>query len=238
MSRAGAIVGEVLQALREQVKPGIQTAQLDKCAEDLIVERGALPSFKGYKGYPFATCLSVNEQVVHGFPSERQLLPGDIIGVDVGVFLDGYHADAATTIPVGHVDSGVARLMEVTRNALNQVIDLICPGIWLGDISATVQEEAEKNGFQVIRDLFGHGIGKALHEDPMIPNFGRRKTGPRLKAGMVLAIEPMLVMGNYPVCVLDDGWTVVTQDRQWSAHEEHTIAVTRQGAQVLTGRPG
>jgi methionyl aminopeptidase len=217
------------------VRPGVTTAQLDKVAEDLIAQENAIPSFKGYRGYPFATCMSRNEGVVHGFPTNTPLLPGDILGIDVGVYQEGFHADAALTVAVGSVDAHVEKLMETTRRSLALAIAQVKPGNRFGDISAAIQREAESNGFNVVRDMFGHGVGRELHEEPLIPNFGVTHTGPKLKQGMVFALEPMLVLGNHPIEVLSDGWTVVTKDRKWSAHEEHTVVVTKDGVRILTG---
>jgi methionyl aminopeptidase len=236
IARAGDIVSEVFQVLARQARPGIRTAQLDKLAEELIIKRGAIPSFKGYRGYPYTTCLSVNEQVVHGFPGERQLLPGDIVGVDVGAFLNGYHADAATTIAIGPLDQGVSKLVQTTRDCLALAVSMVRPGIYWGDVAEAIEQKAVQNGFEVIHDLFGHGIGQKLHEDPLLPNFGKKGTGPRLKEGMIIAVEPMLVMGDYEIEILADGWTIVTKDGKWSAHEEHTLAITRDGCRILTGQ--
>ena len=223
-----------MQIIASLIKPGITTAELDIIAENIIRESGAIPSFKGYQGFPFATCISVNEQVVHGFPSSRPLQNGDIVGVDVGACVEKYHADAAITVACGNSDSRVSQLMSVTKNALALALNEVKPNNHIGDISAVIQKEAEDNGMSVIRDLFGHGVGLKLHEDPMIPNFGVRGQGPLLKEGMVLAIEPMLVLGSHQIKVLADGWTVVTQDGSWSAHEEHTVAVTSNGCKILT----
>jgi len=192
-----------------------------------------ISSFKGYKGYPFVTCLSVNEQVVHGFPSDRELLPGDIIGVDVGVVYNGYHADAARTISVGFVDKEVDRLLKTTKEALGLAISKIKEGSRLGDVSFSIEQKAKANDFEVIRNYGGHGIGENLHEDPFIKNYGSLGSGPVLLEGMVLAIEPMLVMGSCDVEVLADKWTVVTKDKKWSSHEEHTVLVTLEGSKVL-----
>ena len=223
-----------MKHLTDYTKPGVTTAELDKLAEDLIIANGAVPSFKGYKGYPFTTCTSVNEQVVHGFPSERVLENGDIIGIDVGAYLDGFHADSAVTIPVGVISSESQQIIDVTKDALNTAIDNLYPGKHLGDISEAIQNKAESNGYNVVRDLFGHGIGRELHEEPHIPNFGVKGTGLIIEEGMVFAIEPMLVLGSYNLDLLEDGWTVITRDRKISAHQEHTVAITKDGSLILT----
>lgn len=223
-----------MDRIKSTIEPGIRTSELDSIAEEIIRVRGAIPSFKGYQGFPFTTCISVNEQVVHGFPSERKLKEGDIVGFDVGACVEGYHADAARTIACGRIDFDSQNLMNVTKECLAKAIEIIREGRTIGDISAVIQKTAERNGFNVIRDLFGHGVGLKLHEDPMIPNFGISGSGPKLSAGMVLAIEPMIVIGNYETKVLADGWTVVTLDGMRSAHEEHTVEVTKTGCNILT----
>lgn len=228
------IVAEVLSVLREKVKPGLTTRELDKIAESITEKRGAKPAFKGYRGYPFSLCTSVNDEVVHGMPSNRVLIEGDIIGLDFGVYYQGLYGDSAVTIPVGKVDDQAARLMQVTEQSLYMAINQACTGNRLGDISAAVQETAESSGYSVVRDFVGHGIGKSLHEDPQIPNFGKKGRGIELKRGMILAIEPMINAGNYKVKILPDGWTVVTADGSLSAHFEHSVAITDSGPEILS----
>jgi methionyl aminopeptidase len=228
------IVAEVLSVLREKVKPGMTTRELDKIAESITEKRGAKPAFKGYRGYPFSLCTSVNEEVVHGMPSNRVLIEGDIIGLDFGVYYKGFYGDSAVTIPVGKVDDQAVRLMQVTEQSLYMAINQACAGNRLGDISATVQETAESSGYSVVRDFVGHGIGKSLHEDPQIPNFGKKGRGIELKRGMILAIEPMINEGKYKVKILPDGWTVVTADGSLSAHFEHSVAITDNGPEILS----
>lgn len=228
------IVAEVLSVLREKVKPGLTTMELDKIAESITEKRGAKPAFKGYRGYPFSLCTSVNEEVVHGMPSNRVLMEGDIIGLDFGVYYQGLYGDSAVTIPVGKVDDQAARLMQVTEQSLYMAINQACAGNRLGDISAAVQETAESSGYSVVRDFVGHGIGKSLHEDPQIPNFGKKGRGIELKRGMILAIEPMINAGKYRVKILSDGWTVVTADGSLSAHFEHSVAITDNGPEILS----
>ena len=228
------IVAEVLSVLREKVKPGLTTRELDKIAEGITEKRGAKPAFKGYRGYPFSLCTSVNEEVVHGMPSNRVLMEGDIIGLDFGVYYQGLYGDSAVTIPVGKVDDQAVRLMQVTEQSLYMAINQACAGNRLGDISAAVQETAESSGYSVVRDFVGHGIGKSLHEDPQIPNFGKKGRGIELKRGMILAIEPMINAGKYKVKILPDGWTVVTADGSLSAHFEHSVAITDNGPEILS----
>ncbi len=228
------IVAEVLNRLREKIKPGVKTKELDKLAEEITAKRGAKPAFKGYRGYPFALCVSVNEVVVHGMPSDRVLEEGDIVGLDFGVFYDGFYGDAAITLPVNKVSGKAQRLMQVTEQSLYAGIQQARSGNRLGDISAAVQDTVEQAGYSVVRDFVGHGIGKNLHEEPQIPNFGRKGRGVELKPGMILAIEPMVNEGQYHVKVLSDGWTVVTQDGSLSAHFEHSIAITDNGPDILS----
>ncbi len=228
------IVAEALTLLREKIKPGVTTKELDKLAEGVAKKRGAMSAFKGYRGYPFALCTSVNEEVVHGMPSDRILQEGDIVGLDFGVSYQGFYGDSAITVPVGKVSHAVKRLLEVTEQSLYAAIEQARDGNRLGDISGTVQETVEAGGFSVVRDFVGHGIGKSLHEDPQIPNFGKKGRGIELKNGMMLAIEPMVNIGKYSVNVLSDGWTVVTQDGSLSAHFEHTVAITENGPLILS----
>ena len=232
--KAGLIVALVLDRLRRCARPGIETGELDRIALEEILKRKALPAFKDYKGYPANICVSVNEVVVHGIPSGRKLKDGDIVSIDVGVKSGNYFADAAITVGVGAVSEKARRLMKVTEESLCRGIESAVPGKRLSDISANVQECVETNGFSVVRSFVGHGIGEKIHEEPEIPNFGRRSLGPRLESGMILAIEPMVNEGSYEVEILDDGWTAVTKDRKLSAHFEHTIAVRDGGAEILT----
>jgi methionyl aminopeptidase len=228
------IVAEVLSVLREKVKPGVTTRELDKIAESVTEKRGAKPAFKGYRGYPYSLCTSVNEEVVHGMPSNRVLVDGDIIGIDFGVCYQGLYGDSAITLPVGHATEQAIRLMQVTEQSLYAAIHQACDGNRLGDISAAVQETVESVGYSVVRDFVGHGIGKSLHEDPQIPNFGKKGRGIELKKGMILAIEPMVNAGKYKVKVLSDGWTVITADGSLSAHFEHSVAITDNGPEILS----
>lgn len=236
MGESNAIVAEVLTELKEKVKPGIKTSELNRYAEDITRKRGARPAFKGYGGFPYALCASVNSEVVHGFPSDSPLEEGDIISLDYGVLYNGYYGDSAITVAVGAISASAARLMEVTEKALYLGIDKAREGNRLGDISSAVQSCAEEHGFSVVRDYVGHGIGKELHEDPPVPNYGVSGRGVKLKTGMVLAIEPMVNEGTYTVRVKPDGWTVVTEDGSLSAHFEHTIAVTENGPVILSDR--
>ena len=234
--KACAVVSSVLEQTGGLVKPGVTTEYLDTFAERLIREKGAEPVFIGYRGYRHATCISVNEEIVHGIPGKRVLQEGDIVSVDVGARVDGFCGDTAATFPVGKVSRQAARLLRTCRQALKAGIKLARGGNRLGDVSAAIQGVAEDNGYSVVRDLYGHGIGADLHEDPLIPNFGRAGSGPELKAGMTLAIEPMLIMGGWKIRTLGDGWTVVTGDRSLSCHFEHTVLITEGAAEVLTQR--
>ncbi len=235
MHRANQIVAQVLGELVERVRPGVSTAVLDEHAEARIRELGGEPAFKGYRGFPASVCTSLNEEVVHGIPSpDRKIAPGDIVSMDLGVKLDGFYGDSATTVAVFPVDQEVERLLRVTEESLQRAIDQCRPGKRVGDISHAVQVHVEAAGFSIVRDFVGHGIGSVLHEDLQIPNFGRPGIGQRLRAGMVLAIEPMVNMGTHEVEVLDDGWTAVTRDRRPSAHFEHSVAITEEGPWVLS----
>jgi methionyl aminopeptidase len=234
MRVAGRMVAEILELLREKVVPGVTTLDLDRLAEAECRKRNARPAFKGYGGFPFTICASPNEQVVHGFPDETPLREGDILSIDFGVIFDGFHGDAAITIPVGKVDREKDRLLQATRHSLELGIAAAVTGNRLSDISHAVQSFIEKEGFSVVREFVGHGIGRQLHESPQIPNFGAPGQGPRLKAGMTLAIEPMINAGGPGVKILDDGWTAVTLDGRPSAHFEHTVAITEEGPQILT----
>lgn len=235
IERAGRVVALAIAFLREQVKPGVTTADLDRLAEEFITGEGAIPAFKGYRGYPATLCTSVNEEVVHGIPSARRRLEeGDIIGIDVGAIVEGFYGDAAVTLPVGRISDEAARLIRVTEAALAAGLAQVRVGNRLSDISHAVQTVAEDAGYSVVTDFVGHGIGRNLHEDPQVPNFGKPGEGPRLKEGLVLAIEPMVNIGGHEVEVLSDRWTVVTRDKSLSAHFEHTIAITPDGPKVLT----
>jgi len=234
MRAAGQLVGRVLQELRRMVEPGITTLEIDRAAEKMIRDAGALPTFKGYHGYPFSICASVNEQVVHGFPSAYKLEEGDIFSIDCGATLEGFVGDTATTVPVGRVSSDLLKLVRVTEECLERAIQQCREGKYLGDIGWAVQEHAEAHGYSVVRDYVGHGIGRRMHEDPQIPNYGTPGKGARIKNGYVFAIEPMVNMGTHLTKVLKDGWTVVTLDGRPSAHSEHTIAITEAGPQVFT----
>jgi methionyl aminopeptidase len=235
MRQAGHIVGMVLAEMRNVVRPGITTKELDTIAERIIVKAGAKPAFKGYAGFPATICASINEEIVHGIPSKRRVLKeGDIISVDVGSIYKGWYGDAAITLPVGKVSKEAERLLEVTKGSLEAAIAKAVPGNYLGDISATVQQYVESRGFSVIREYTGHGIGRELHEEPQVLNYGNPGTGVRLRPGMTMAIEPMVSAGSYKTRVLRDGWTVVTQDGSLTAHFEHTIAITDNGTEILT----
>jgi methionyl aminopeptidase len=227
-------VAEVFERLKGMIVPGITTKELDQVAEEYILLKGARPAFKGYRGFPATLCISVNEEVVHGIPSQRRLKEGDIVSLDVGANFVGYFGDAAITLPVGEVDPKAERLLEVTEKALYIGIEKAKVGNRLFDISYAIQSWVESHGFSVVRDFVGHGIGRDLHEEPQIPNFGIPHQGPRLEKGMVFALEPMVNEGTSAVRVLSDGWTVVTIDGKRSAHFEHTIAITEDGAEILS----
>ncbi len=235
MRAAGKITAEALKLIEKHIKPGVTTAQLDKIAHDFIISKGATPSFLHYNGFPGSICASPNDWVVHGIPSKDiVLVEGDIISIDMGAYKDGYHSDAARTFAVGKISDEAQRLIDVTKQSFFEGIKYAVHGNKLGDVSAAIQEYVEKHGYSVVRDLVGHGIGKNLHEDPNVPNFGNKGRGVRLAAGMTLAIEPMVNAGEYDVCVLDDDWTVVTEDSSLSAHYENTILVTKDGCEILT----
>jgi methionyl aminopeptidase len=236
MRRAGQVTREVLELVRDHVKPGATTLDLERVAEARLKELGVKAAFKGYHGYPCALCTSVNSEVVHGIPSKKRVLKdGDIVSVDFGVVIDGYYGDSAITVPVGEkIAPDTARLLKVTEDSLHKAIAVVKPGATLGDIGAAVQAIVEAEGFSVVRDFVGHGIGANMHEDPQVPNFGEAGRGMKLRAGMVIAIEPMVNVGKPDVKVLKDGWTAVTNDGSMSAHFEHTVAVTDTGARILT----
>jgi methionyl aminopeptidase len=232
--KSAVIVAECLDLAGTMMQPGVTSGEIDEAVEKLIRSYGARPSFKGYHGYPKTTCISINDQVVHGIPGERKLVEGDIVGLDVGAFLNGFHGDGARTYAVGNVSEEAQRLMRTTRECLQHGIAEARAGNTVGDISAAIQSHAERNGFAVVRQLVGHGIGRALHEEPQVPNFGTPGRGPKLRVGMVLAIEPMVNEGTHEVYTLDDEWTVVTKDHKNSAHYEHTVVIADDGPVILT----
>lgn len=235
MRQAGACVARFFEEVRPLIRPGATTHDLEECAVAYLARLGVRGAFKGYMGYPANLCISINEEVVHGIPSrKRSLREGDIVSIDFGVVLGGFCGDAARTFPVGGVDAEAIRLMRTTEESLGRAIEAARPGNRLGDISSAVQEAVEAAGFSVVRDFVGHGIGRSMHEDPQVPNFGMPRSGPKLLPGMVLAIEPMVNEGGYGVSVLEDGWTVVTKDGKRSAHFEHMVAITPEGPDVLT----
>lgn len=234
MKKAGRLVAQTHQKIQEVAKPGITTQELDKIAEEYIIKSGGQPAFKGYNGFPASICASVNEEVVHGFPGSRVLEEGDIISVDIGTIVEGYVGDAARTLPIGKISPEREKLIRVTKESFFEGIKLAKEGYRLSDISNAVQQHVESNGFSVVREYVGHGVGQKMHEDPPIPNYGRPGRGPRLKRGMVLAIEPMVNMGSYGVKTLSNDWTVVTIDGKSSAHYENTIAITNGEPEILT----
>jgi len=237
MRRAGRVVGETLQILQAAVKPGVTTQELDQIAEREIRARGAVPSFKGYRGFPATICTSINSEIVHGIPGQRALKGGDLIKLDCGAIVEGYHGDSAVTVPVGEVSQEALKLIETTDRSLQAGIAEAKAGNRIHDIGAAVQTTAEGAGFSVVREYVGHGIGRALHEDPPVPNYGKPGTGLKLEPGLVIAIEPMVNVGTFETRLLADGWTVVTADGALSAHFEHTIAITENGPEVLTAVP-
>ena len=234
MREAGKILRDTLNLIGESVKPGVTTKQIDKIAHDYIISKGCIPSFLGYGGFPGSVCASVNEQVVHGIPSDRVLVEGDIIGIDCGVIHNGWHSDAARTFAVGKISDVKQRLIDVTRQSFYEGMKVVKEGARLGDIGQAIQDYAESNGFSVVRALVGHGIGSEMHEDPQVPNYGKAGKGLRLKRNMTLAIEPMINEGTFEVSQLGDGWTVVTDDAKASAHYENTILVTEDGVEILS----
>jgi methionyl aminopeptidase len=238
MRRANVIVAEVLQELKRKVAPGVTTLELDALAEELTLKKKAVPAFKGYavagRVFPRSLCVSINEEIVHGIPSERALREGDIVGLDFGVIYSGFYGDAAITVGVGEVGQEARRLMEITEQALYKGIEQLHEGRRLGDLGFTVQQTAEAAGYSVVRAFVGHGIGKRLHEEPPVPNYGEPDRGLRLKEGMVLAIEPMVNAGGHEVEIKEDGWTAVTKDGSWAAHFEHSVAVTKNGPYILS----
>ncbi len=235
MRRAGQATAKVFTELSKIIAPGISTKELNRLAHKIIRQIGGYPAFLGYRGFPASICASVNEEVVHGLPSaKKKLRDGDIIGIDIGVTLDGFIGDAAYTYEVGSISADKQKLLNVTKKCLQLGISKMTIGNRLGDISYAIQQHAESNGFSVVRDFVGHGIGRQMHEEPAVPNYGTPGTGPRLEAGMVLALEPMLIAGGHKVCVISDGWTVISEDHGDSAHYEHTVAVTHNGPEILT----
>jgi methionyl aminopeptidase len=234
MAEAGKILASTMKKAREMVKPGTTTLQIDRAVEALILSYGAKPAFKNYDGFPYSLCASVNEIVVHGFPSDYVLKEGDVVGLDSGVIYNGYYSDMAVTVPVGEISFETKRLIDVAKKSLRLGIRKVKPGSTTGDIGNTIQRFVEDQGFGVIRDLCGHGIGKNLHEDPKIPNFGKRGTGEKLTEGMVICIEPMISAGSYELKKAKDGYGYATKDNSMTAHFEHTIAITKNGAKILT----
>lgn len=235
MRQSCLLVGETIAAVAKQIKPGVTTMELERVAEEFIRSKGAVPSFKNYKGYPYASCISVNDAVVHGFPTNDVLKDGDIISVDVGVFKNGFHGDSAYTFAVGKVSDEVKQLLKITKESLYKGIDKAVAGNRVGDIAFAVQEHTErKNGYGVVRELVGHGLGRQLHEDPQVPNYGKRGSGAKLKEGMVIAIEPMINMGKKDVINDRDGWTIKTRDGKPSAHYEHNVCIKKDKADILS----
>ncbi len=238
LRKSNQIVAEILRELELKIEPGVSTLFLNNLAERLTLEQNARPAFKGYREYPYTLCTSVNNGVVHGFPSKTALRDGDILSIDFGVLYDGYYGDAAITVGVGKISAVARRLIRATKEALYRGIEKAVPGGRLSDISHAIQSHVERDGFSVVRKFVGHGIGSSLHEEPQIPNFGKPGTGVRLKPGMTLAIEPMVNEKDYDVEILDDGWTAVTKDGRLSAHFEHTIAITDKGSVILSTQDG
>lgn len=235
IKRACYIVARVIEDLKSYIKTGLSTKKIEQFIENLIVKMGGIPAFKGYRGYPASACISINHQVVHGIPSDKVFInEGDIVSVDVGVIFDGFYGDGAYTYPVGKITDEARRLLKVTEEALYKGIQKAIAGNKVGDISSAIQKHVESEGFSVVRAFVGHGIGRALHEEPQIPNFGNEKTGPKLRAGMTIAIEPMVNAGTHEVVILSDGWTAVTKDGSLSAHFEHTVAITESEPDILT----
>lgn len=234
MREGGRILAKVMKAMSDAVAPGITPLELDRIGHEMISNSGATPSFLNYRGFPKSVCISVNEQVVHGIPDDRPLIEGDIVGLDLGVYYQGYHTDSAWTFPVGEVSEKAKRLLSITKESLYQGIAKARAGNRIGDIANTVQRYVESNGYSVVTELVGHGIGKSLHEDPSVPNYGKPKTGPAIREGMTFCIEPMVNEGTHKVKTLPDNWTLVTADGKLSAHFEHTVAITKNGPLILT----
>lgn len=233
---AGKIVADTHEYLKKFIKPGITTLELDKLAEQYIIKQGARPSFKNYNGYPYSICVSINNEVVHGLPSNRKLVSGDIVSIDIGACYKGYHGDSAWTYPVGDISYEKKYLLEHTEKALYEGLSVIKDGVKVGDIGFAIEQYAKKHKLAVVRELVGHGVGSSLHEEPDVPNYGKKNTGPILKEGMVIAVEPMLNLGSPRVYILDDNWTIVTADNKPSAHFEHTVLVEKNGYLILTKR--
>lgn len=235
MRQSCLLVGETHAEIVKLIKPGVTTSQLDRAAEEFIKSKGATPSFKNYNGYPYATCISVNDAVVHGFPNDNELKDGDLISIDIGVFKNGYHGDSAYTYAIGTVSEEIKKLMRITKESLYKGIEKAVAGNRIGDIAYAIQEHTErKNGYGVVRELVGHGLGKDMHEDPQVPNYGKRGSGPKLKEGMVIAIEPMINLGTKNVINDADGWTIRTQDGKPSAHYEHDVLIKKDKADILS----
>lgn len=234
ISESCRIVAGALKLMEEMIQPGIETQEIDRCVREFIENEDATPSFLGYRGYPASTCISINEVIVHGIPGKRRIKDGDLVSVDVGAYKNGFHGDAARTILVGKVSDEKKKITRVVKEALEKGIAAAKPYGRLSDLSSAIQKHAEKNGFSVVRDLVGHGIGRNMHEEPQVPNYGAPGNGPVLQPGMVLAVEPMINAGTYETDTLEDGWTIVTADRRISAHWENTIAITENGVAVLT----
>jgi len=234
MAQAGQILAKIIRRLKDEVKPGLTTQELDKLAEELILKSGSKPAFKGYRGFPASLCTSINEEIVHAAPSKRELNEGDILSLDLGTIYQGFYSDMAVTLPIGSISSELRELIQITEKALRKAITLVKPGKTIGDISFAIQKHVQAQGFQVVRQLCGHGIGRQLHEKPDIPNFGQQHKGPELKTGMVLALEPMVVIGQPGIKKAPDGFGYQTADNSLSAHFEHTVAVINKGAQILT----
>lgn len=234
MEKAGKIVGETHKYLKEYLKPGITTKELDSLAYDFIIKKGATPSFKGYEGFPASICTSINEEVVHGIPSNRKLKNGDIISIDIGACYKGYHGDSAWTYPIGEISLENKDLLEHTEQSLYEGLKVIKDGAYVGDIGNAISKYIKKYKYGVVKELVGHGVGKEIHEEPDVPNYGKPKTGPLLKEGMVIAVEPMINLGTSKIYIKEDGWTIVTADNLPSAHFEHTVLVTKEGIKILT----
>ena len=232
--KSNQIVAKILAELGKMITPGVQTKELDEYAELRVKEMNAIPAFKGYRGYPASLCTSINEEIVHGIPSSRRLRDGDIISLDFGVLYEGYYGDAAVTYPVGEITPKAKKLIKAAEKTFYKGMEQMKPGKRISDISFAIQSHVESQGFSVIRAFVGHGIGLSLHEEPQVPNFGPPGRGPKLKSGMVLAIEPMIAMGDWDVEILDDNWTAITRDRSLSAHYEHTVAITQKGPEILS----
>jgi methionyl aminopeptidase len=234
IKKSNEIVAKILAELGRMITPGVQTKELDEYAEMRVKELNAIPAFKGYRGYPASLCTSINEEIVHGIPSSRSLREGDIISIDFGVLYEGYYGDAAATYPVGEITPKAQKLIKAAEETFYKGMEQMKPGKRLSDISSAIQSHVESQGFSVIRAFVGHGIGLSLHEEPQVPNFGLPGRGPKIKSGMVLAIEPMIAMGDWDVEILDDNWTAITRDRSLSAHYEHTVAITEKGPEILS----